>query len=45
VDIAAAQAPLFRAMAERTKDDPALRDYHRNYSGWAKEMEGLARRK
>ena len=44
-DIAAAQAPLFRAMAERTKDDPALRDYHRNYSGWAKEMEGLARRK
>ncbi|WP_395458792.1 YkgJ family cysteine cluster protein [Azospirillum melinis] len=44
-EIAAAQAPLFQAMAERTKGDPALRDYHRNYSGWAKEMEGLARRK
>lgn len=43
--IAAAQAPLYRAMAERTKDDPALRDYHGHYSGWAKEMDGLARRK
>ncbi len=42
--IAAAQAPLFHAMAERTRDDPALRDYHRNYSGWAKEMDGLVRR-
>lgn len=44
-EIAAAQAPLFQAMAERTKGDPALRDYHRNYSGWAKEMESVARRK
>ncbi|PWC91111.1 YkgJ family cysteine cluster protein [Azospirillum sp. TSO5] len=44
-EIAAAQVPLFQAMAERTKGDPALRDYHRNYSGWAKEMESLARRR
>ncbi|AWK87390.1 YkgJ family cysteine cluster protein [Azospirillum thermophilum] len=42
--IAAAQAPLFQAMAGRTRDDPALRDYHRNYAGWAREMEALARR-
>lgn len=43
-EIAAAQAPLLQALAERTKDDPALRDYHRNYGGWVKEMESLARR-
>ncbi len=42
--LAAAQAPLMQTMAERTRDDPALRDYHRNYAGWAKEMESLARR-
>lgn len=42
--IAAAQAPLFRAMADRTRDDPSLSEYHRNYNGWAREMEALARR-
>ncbi|PWC31274.1 YkgJ family cysteine cluster protein [Azospirillum sp. TSO35-2] len=42
--IAAGQAPLFHALAERTRDDPALADYHRNYSGWAKEMDSLVQR-
>lgn len=42
--LAAAQAPLLHALAERTRDDPALTDYHRNYSGWAKEMDSLAKR-
>lgn len=42
--LAAAQAPLMHALAERTRNDPALADYHRNYSGWAKEMDSLARR-
>lgn len=42
--IAAAQAPLFRTMADLTRDDPALNGYHRDYSGWAKEMDAQARR-
>lgn len=43
-ELAAAQAPLMQAMAERTRTDPALADFHRNYAGWAKEMERLAQR-
>ncbi len=42
--LAAAQAPLFHALADRTRDDPVLAEYHRNYSGWAKEMDSLVRR-
>lgn len=42
--LAAAQAPLLHALAERTRDDPSLAEYHRNYSGWAKEMDSLVRR-
>ena len=42
--LAAAQAPLLHALAERTSHDPALAEYHRNYSGWAKEMDSLTRR-
>ncbi|ALJ33948.1 YkgJ family cysteine cluster protein [Azospirillum brasilense] len=43
-ELAAAQAPLMQAMAERTRTDPALADLHKNYAGWAKEMERLAQR-
>ncbi|HEY0835290.1 MAG TPA: YkgJ family cysteine cluster protein [Azospirillum sp.] len=42
--LAAAQAPLFHDLAERTRDDPALAEFHHNYSAWAKEMDSLVRR-
>ena len=42
--LAASQSPLLHALAERTRDDPALAEYHRNYSGWAKEMDSLVKR-
>lgn len=42
--VAAAQSPVMHAMAERTRDDPTLRDFHRSYAGWAKEMDSMARR-
>jgi Fe-S-cluster containining protein len=40
--IAAQQLPLFKTYAARTSSDAALVEYHRNYAGWAKEMEYLA---
>jgi hypothetical protein len=36
--IAAQQLPLLNAYADKTASDPDLADYHRNYSGWAREM-------
>ncbi len=41
-DIAARQLPLLRDFAARTEGAAELAEYHRNYAGWAKEMEYLA---
>lgn len=43
--IAAHQLPLLREYAARTASNEELTEYHLNFSGWAKEMEYLARSK
>jgi Fe-S-cluster containining protein len=40
--LAARQLPVLRDFAARTADASDLAEYHRNYAGWAKEMEYLA---
>jgi Fe-S-cluster containining protein len=40
--VAAHQLPLFREYAARTAGNAELAEYHRNFSGWAREMEYLA---
>lgn len=42
--LAAQQLPVLRAFAEKTAAVAELAEYHRNYAGWAKEMEYLASR-
>lgn len=42
--LAAQQLPVLRVFAEKTAAVAELADYHRNYVGWAKEMEFLASR-
>ncbi len=41
--IASEQLPLFQDFAARTATLPELLEYHRNYAGWAKEMDYLAK--
>jgi Fe-S-cluster containining protein len=41
--LAAQQLPVLRNFEARTSGQPDLIDYQRHYSGWAKEMEYLAR--
>lgn len=41
--LAAQQLPVLKEYASRTSGIPELHDYQRNYSGWMKEMECLAR--
>ena len=43
-EIARRQLPVFEEFSARTADHPEFADYHRNYSGWAKEMAYLANR-
>jgi hypothetical protein len=38
------QLPVFEEYAAKTADHAELADYHRNYSGWAKEMAYLSSR-
>ncbi len=40
--LAALQWPLYQSYADRTAGIPELREFHRNYAGWAKEMAALA---
>lgn len=40
--IARAQLPVLRDFAARTEGSADLAEYHRNYAGWAREMEYLA---
>lgn len=42
--LAARQLPVLRAYADKTASDPALADYHQQYSSWAQEMAYLAER-
>ncbi|HCI53733.1 MAG TPA: zinc/iron-chelating domain-containing protein [Gallionella sp.] len=42
--IAAQQLPVFMAFADKTKGTPELAEYHKHYTGWAKEMNYLANR-
>jgi len=41
-DLADRQFPVMRAWAEKTADDPALKDFHRRYSEAADEWEKIA---
>lgn len=43
--LAAQQLPVLKDYAARTTGAPELIAYHRNYSGWAREMDYLARPK
>ncbi len=43
-EIARQQLPVLEEFAARTANHPELADYHRNYSGWAKEMAYLSSR-
>lgn len=43
-EISRQQLPVFEEFAARTADNPEFADYHRNYSGWAKEMAYLSSR-
>lgn len=43
-DIAARQLPVLKAFAEATDAAPQLGAHHRNYVGWAKEMEYFVKR-
>lgn len=42
--LAVRQLPVLKAFAEKTEAVAELAEYHRNYAGWAKEMEYLASR-
>ena len=41
-EIARQQLPVFETFAAKTADNPELADFHRSYSGWAKEMAYLS---
>lgn len=43
--LAAQQLPVLKDYAARTSGDPELLEYQRNYNGWAREMEYLAKPK
>lgn len=43
-ELARRQLPVLTDHAARTAGDPALAEHHRNYAGWAREMEHLASR-
>lgn len=43
-ELARLQLPVMADHAARTAGDPALAEHHRNYAGWAREMEHLAGR-
>lgn len=41
--LAAQQLPVLRKYAAKTADAPELLEYHRHYTGWAREMEYLVK--
>ncbi len=43
-EIAGRQLPVLEQFAARTAENPVFADYHRSYSGWAREMDFLSSR-